>query len=137
MTDVPNSISAATLLGWSVREPDKALIVQNSYTVVIAGITSTAVQTIVFVPGASLSSLPSSVTDVVGLVWTPDVIAAQQNQAAAAEAARLAQFNSAIEGLTQAQALAQANGQLGAVGVLQTQIDQLVAARDAGAPFDV
>lgn len=137
MSDVPNSISSPTLLGWSVREPDKALVVQNSYAVVIGGITSTAVQTIIFLPGANLDSLPASVTDVIGHVWTPDVLAAQQSQAQAAEAARIAAFNTAIDGLTQAKAVAVANSQPAAADLLQHQIDMYVAARDAGAPFDV
>lgn len=131
-----NSISDPTLLGWTVREPDKFLIVQQQYTVIIGGVTSTAVQTSLFAPGADISSLPKSVTDVIGLVWTPDVVAAQQTAAQAAEAARLAAFNQAIAGLTQAQALATANGQSGLASSLQQQIDQLTAARDAGQPFD-
>lgn len=133
---MPNTISDPTLLGWSVREPDKFLIVQQQYTVTIGAVTSTAVQTTLFAPGADISSLPKSVTDVIGLVWTPDVVAAQQTAAQAAEAARLAAFNQAIAGLQQAVALAQANGQDGVVGSLQQQIAQLTAARDAGQPFD-
>lgn len=130
-----NTISDPTLLGWSVREPDKFLIVQQQYTITIGTVTSTAVQTTLFAPGADISSLPTSVTNVIGLVWTPDVVAAQQTAAQAAEAARLAAFNQAIAGLQQAIALAQANGQDGVVSSLQQQITQLTAARDAGQAF--
>lgn len=131
-----NTISDPTLLGWSVREPDKFLIVQQSYNITIGAVTSSAVQTTAFAPGADISSLPKSVTDVIGLVWTPDVIQAQQTAEQAAETARLAAFNQAIAGLTQAKALATANGQDGLATSLQQQIDQLTAARDAGQPFD-
>lgn len=130
-----NSISTGTLLGWTVREPDKALVVQQSYDITLNDVKSTAVQTTTFMPGANLDSLPTSVTDVIGHVWTPEVLAAQTTAAEAAEAARLAAFNAAIAGLQQAQALAQANGQDGIVGSLQGQINQLNAARDAGQLF--
>lgn len=131
-----NSISDPTILGWTVREPDKALIVQSKYTIIVAGVSSEAVRTQVYLPGASLADLPASVTGVIGLVWTPDVLAAQQTAAEAAEAARLASFNTALEQLGQMKALAEANGQPGLVASLQGQIDQLTAARDAGQPFE-
>lgn len=132
-----NSISNPTVLGWTVREPDKALVVQSQYVVTIDDATSTAVRTQIFVPGSTLDGqVPQSVIDVIGHVWTPDVVQAAQNQAAAVEAARLAAFNSAIAGLTQAKALATANGQDGVAAALQQQIDALTAARDAGQPFE-
>lgn len=138
MTDAlpPNSISAPTLVGWSVREPDKFLIVQQSYDITLSGVKSAALQTIAFAPGADISMLPASVTNVIGLVWTPDVVAAHNDQAAAAEAARIAAFNTAIAGLTQAKALATANGEEGVAASLQSQIDALAVARDAGGVYD-
>lgn len=131
-----NTISDPTLLGWSVREPDKFLIVQQQYAITIGAITSSAVQTTAFAPGADISSLPASVTNVIGLVWTPEVLAAQQTADQAAEAARLAAFNAAIAGVDQAISLAAANGQDGLVVNLQSQKAQLIAARDAGMPFE-
>lgn len=132
-----NSISDPTLLGWTVREPDKALIVQSQYTVTIDDAVSTAVRTQTFLPGATLDGqVPQSVIDVIGHVWTPDVIAAQQNAAAAAEAARIAAFNAAINNLQQAKSVAAANGQDAVVTSLTAEIARLTAARDAGLPFN-
>lgn len=133
---VANTISDPTLLNWSVREPDKFLIVQQSYNITIGAVISSAVQTTAFAPGADISSLPTSVTNVIGLVWTPDVVQAHNDAQAQAEAARIAAFNAAITGLQQAKALAVANGQDGVANSLQQQIDALTAARDAGQPFD-